>query len=172
MLAGLTTISERQARVLAAQTNWHGVAGLSGLFLDDIKCITPRVAAILATHQAGGLSLKRLSELTEDTARELVRHPILCLDGISSISDGVAKILGRYEGATLSLKGLRTVSALSLSKLRDNPAIELPRWFYGTETFGTDRQSTAPAEPPKPDKLETIRIIQQIAGQGEQMLKN
>ena len=91
---------------------------------------------------------------------------------MSSISDGVAKILGRYEGATLSLKGLRTVSALSLSKLRDNPAIELPRWFCGTETFGTNRQSTALAEPPKLGSLETIRIIQQIAGQGEQMLKN
>ena len=172
LLAGLTTINERQARVLAAQNNWHGVPGLSGLFLDDVTCITPAVAAILATHQAGGLSLKGLSELTEDTARELVRHPILCLDGISSISDDVAKILGRYEGAALSLKGLRPLSASSLSKLRDNPAIELPRWVYGTETFGTDRQSTALAEPPKLGPLETIRIIQQIAGQGEQMLKN
>ncbi len=172
VLVGLTTINERQARVLAAQTNWHGVPGLSGLFLDDIKCITPPVAAILATHQAGGLSLKGISELTEDTARELVRHPILCLDGVSSISDGVAKILGRYEGATLSLKGLKTTSHLAISKLRDNPAIELPRWFYGAENLSPDRASTALAEPPKLGPLETIRIIQQIAGQGEQMLKN
>jgi Cu+-exporting ATPase len=36
VLAGLTTISERQARVLATQSNWHGVAGLSGLFLDVV----------------------------------------------------------------------------------------------------------------------------------------
>jgi hypothetical protein len=172
LLAGLTTINERQARVLAAQNNWHGVPGLSGLFLDDIKSMTPRVAAILATHQAGGLSLKGLSELTEDTARELVRHPILGLDGVSSISDGVAKILSRYKGATLSLKGLKTISTSVISKLRDNPAIELPRWFYGTETFGTGRQTTALAVPQKPSQLETIRIIQQIAGQGEQMLKN
>ena len=172
VLVGLTTINERQARVLAAQTNWHGVPGLSGLFLDDIKSMKPRVAAILATHQAGGLSLKGLSELTEDTARELVRHPILCLDGVSSLSDGVAKILGRYEGATLSLKGLKTISTSVISKLRDNPAIELPRWFYGTENLSPERSSTALAEPPKPSQLETIRIIQQIAGQGEQMLKN
>jgi hypothetical protein len=171
VLAGLTTIKERQARVLAAQTNWHGVVGLSGLFLDDVSCITPPVAAILATHQAGGLSLKGLSELTEDTARELVRHPILCLDGVSSISDGVAKILSRYEGATLSLKGLKTVSTSAISTLRENPAIELPRWFYGAGTLGTDRQSTALAEPTKPSQLETIRIIQQIARHGEQMLK-
>jgi hypothetical protein len=172
VLAGLTTINERQARVLAAQANWHGVEGLSGLFLDDIKSITPRVAAILAMHQAGGLSLKGLSELTEDTARELVRHPILCLDGVSSISDGVAKILGRAEGATLSLKGLETISNSAISKLRDNPAIELPQRFYATGTIGTDRRSTAPAEPPKPNKLETIRIIQQIARHGEQMLNS
>ena len=167
VLAGLTTIDERRARVLAAQANWHGVEGLSGLFLDDIKCITPRVAAILATHQAGGLSLKGLSELSEDTARELVRHPILCLDGVSSISDGVAKILSRSEGATLSLKGLKTISNSAISKLSDNPGIELPQQFYATGIIGTDRNSTVPAEPPKPDTLETIRIIQQIARNGE-----
>jgi hypothetical protein len=172
LLAGLPTISEQQARVLAAQTNWHGVAGLSGLFLDDIKCITPPVAAILATHQAGGLSLKGLSELTEDMARELVRHPILCLDGVSSISHGVAKILSRHEGATLSLKGLKTISTSAISKLRENPAIELPRWFYRTENLSPDQACTALAEPQEIGPLETIRIIQQIAGQGEQMLKN
>ena len=172
VLAGLTTINERQARVLAAQTKWHGFAGLSGLFLDDIKSISPHVASILATHQAGGLSLKRLSVLTEETAQELVRHPILCLDGVSSISDGVAKILSRYEGATLSLKGLKTISTSATSKLRDNPAIELPRWFYRAENLSLDQASTALSETPKPGKLETIRIIQQIAGQGEQMLKN
>jgi hypothetical protein len=93
------------------------------------------------------------------------------LDGVSSISDGVAKILSRYEGATLSLKGLKTVSTSAISKLRENPAIELPRWFYGAGTLGTDRQSTALAEPTKPSQLETIRIIQQIARHGEQMLK-
>ena len=91
---------------------------------------------------------------------------------MSSLSDSVAKILSRYEGATLSLKGLRTLSASNLSKLRDNPAIELPRWFYGTENLSPDRASTALAEPPKLGPLETIRIIQQIAGQCEQMLKN
>ena len=171
VLAGLVTINERQARVIAAQTNWHGIKGLSGLFLDDIKCITPPVAAILATHQAGGLSLKGLSELTEDTAQELLQHPILCLDGVSSVSDGVAKILSRYDGATLSLKGLKSISPLGFSKLRDNPAIEMPRRFYATKNLVTDRPCTSPAEPPRPDKLETIRIIQQIARHGEQMLK-
>ncbi len=172
VLAGLTTINERQARILATQTTWHGVAGMSGLFLDDVTRISPPVAAILATHQAGGLSLKRLSALTEDLARDLVRHPILCLDGVSSLSDGAAKTLSRYEGATLSLKGLKMISPSAIATLRDNPAIELPQWCYGTGALGPDHRSTATAGPPKPDASETIRIIQQIAGQGEQMLKN
>jgi hypothetical protein len=170
-LAGLETIDERRAHALANQPTRQGIAGLSALFLDSVEEMCPRIAGILATHRAGGLSLKGLWELTEDTTQELVRHPILCLDGVSSISDGVAKILGRYKGATLSLKGLRTVSDSGLSKLRDNPAIELPRRLYKTDAPGTDRSSTAPAEPPRPDKLETIRIIQQIARHGEQMLK-
>ena len=160
-----------EAHALANQPTRQGIAGLSALFLDSVEEMCPRIAGILATHRAGGLSLKGLWELTEDTAQELVRHPMLCLDGVGSISDDVAKILGRYEGATLSLKGLRTVSVSGLSKLRDNPAIELPRRFYTPDTPGTDRLSTAPAEAARPDKLETIRIIQQIARHGEQMLK-
>ena len=170
VLVGLTTINERQAAVLAAQANWRGIEGLSGLFLDDITWLTPRVAAILATHRAGGLSLKGLSELTEDTARELARHPILCLDGVSTISDGVANILGRYAGATLSLKGLTSIGRLGRSELVDNPAIELPPQFYTADNFDTGHRSTTQAEPPKPGKLDMIRIIQQIARHGEQML--
>lgn len=170
-LAGLETIDERRAHALANQRVLQGLAGLSALFLDDVEALPPRVAAVLATHRAGGLSLKRLWQLPEETAQELIRHPMLCLDGVSSMSDGVAKILGRYEGATLSLKGLKSISPLALSKLRDNPAIELPRRFYTASRNGTDRPSTAQAEPPRPDKLETIRIIQQIARHGEQMLK-
>ena len=91
---------------------------------------------------------------------------------MSSISDGVAKILSRYEGATLSLKGLKTISTSTIFKLRENPAIELPRWFYGAGNLGPDQACTALTDPPKLGPLETIRIIQQIAGQGEQMLKN
>lgn len=170
-LAGLETIDEPRAHVLAKQPVPQGLAGLSALFLDDVEEVSPRIAGILATHRAGGLSLKGVCELTEETAQALVPHPMLCLDGVSSISDGVAKILGRYEGATLSLKGLRTVSTSGLAKLRDNPAIELPRRFYEADTLGTDRHGTSSAEPPRTDKLETIRIIQQIARQGEQMLK-
>lgn len=169
-LAGLSTIDERQAGILAAQTNWHGVEGLSGLFLDSVGHLSPSVASILATHRAGGLSLKGIRELNEGTAQELARHPILCLDGVTTISDGVASIFGRYDGATLSLKGLTVISPSALSKLRDNPAVELSRHLYADGCHGGDRTFAGSAGPP-PDTLETIRIIEQIVHHGDQIPK-
>ena len=83
----------------------------------------------------------------------------------------MAKIPDSYEGAKLSLKGLMSISTSGLSKLRDNPAVELPRRICATENLGTERPSTAPMDPPRADNLEPIRIIQQIARPGEQMLK-
>jgi hypothetical protein len=123
----LQTLDERRATMLAAQPLHRGVAGLAGLFLDDVERITPAVAAILAGHRAGELSLRGLKVLTEDVARELVHHPLLALDGVTGVSDRVAAILATHQGASLALRGLQQASAAALARLRENPGIDLPR---------------------------------------------
>jgi hypothetical protein len=92
-----------------------------------VTVITPAVAAILATHRAGGLALNGIRQLSEDVARELVRHPLLALDRVETLTDRVASILATHTGVTISLRGLRTVSPAALAKLRATPSIELPR---------------------------------------------
>lgn len=168
-LYGLSYLEKRQARVLASQPVQRGVQGLSGLVLDELDSITPAIAAILATHRAGSLSLKGLTELTEDVARELVRHPLLGLDGVSSISDRVAGILATFSGTVLSLKGLRSLSGSALAKLRHNPAIELPPQL----ACGADRPAShaAARKYGVPSQQELIRAIQLIAHRGEEALR-
>jgi hypothetical protein len=168
VLTGLAAIDERQARVLAAQANWHGVEGLSGLFLDSIERVTPAVAAILATHRAGGLSLNGIRLLTEDTARQLVGHPLLCLDGVSTLTDRIAGILASHSGVTLSLQGLQTLTPAALAKLRGNPGIELPKRFRVGAAGG---RAAASAGPRRPSEQELIRVIERIAGRGEESLR-
>jgi hypothetical protein len=157
--------------VLAAQACWHGVPGLSGLFLDHVRHVTPEVAKILATHRAGGLSLKGLTSLAEETARVLVRHPLLCLDGVTGVSDRVAAILADHSGATLSLKGLRDVGPAALVRLQRNPGIELPRRLCaGAEprAVGPPKETVGTAPPPGQEMLAAIR---QIAARGEEALQ-
>lgn len=168
VLDGLEAITEREAEVLASQPHRRGIEGLSGLFVDRIRHITPPVAAILATHRAGDLSLQGITQITEDAALELVKHPILCLDGITSVTDRVAGILATHSGAVLSLKGLENVSSVGLAKLRENPGIELPRRFYET----APRTVIAPMSPAaRPGKEELFRAIKQIVAQGEAALR-
>jgi hypothetical protein len=132
-LTGLRSLNDRRAGALAAQPGLRGrrgdrdIMGLSGLLLDSVTHLTPGTAATLATHRAGGLSLKGLTELGEEVARQLVKHPLLSLDGLTGVSDRVAAILAAHSGATLSLRSLRDVSSGALAKLRGNPGIELPR---------------------------------------------
>lgn len=126
-LNGLRTLDEPRAAVLAAQPSVHGVAGLSGLFIDHVERITPAGAAILSGHRAGGLSLRGLRVLTEDVARALVRHPNLALDGLRSLTDRTAAILAAHEGVSLSLLSLEHVSGGALASLAENPGIDLPR---------------------------------------------
>lgn len=76
-LGGLQKRNRRTARILESQQGPRGIAGLSGLFVNDVEHVTPPVAAILATHRAGELSLNGITLLTEETARELVRHPLV-----------------------------------------------------------------------------------------------
>jgi len=123
---GLAQIDEPRAALLAAQPAVRGIEGLSGLFL-DVTTITPGVAAILATHRAGGLALTGLRRLSADVAREIVRHPFLALDRVESLTDDVAAIVSLHAGALLSLRGLRDVSGAGLARLQRNPSIELPR---------------------------------------------
>lgn len=171
VLTGLTALDERQAAALAAQANWRGVPGLSGLFLDHVTHVTPTQAKILATHRAGGLSLNGLTCLAEDTARELVRHPLLCLDGVTGVSDRVAAILADHSGATLSLKGLRDVGAAALVRLQRNPGIELPRRLRESSAPRAGRLSQAPAGTAPPRCPEMLAAIRQIAARGEEALQ-
>jgi hypothetical protein len=164
-LGRLKKLEQRTARILASQQGPRGIAGLSGLYVNDVEHVTPPVAAILATHRAGELSLNGITLLTEETARELVRHPLLTLDGVASVTDRVAGILASHSGGTLSLKGLRHASASGLAKLRQNPGIELPRLLR--------IDATAPADTTAlhhPSRDETIAVIERIAKAGEEAL--
>lgn len=162
-LGGLKKVEQRTATILASQRGPRGIAGLSGLYVNDVAHVSPPVAEILATHRAGELSLNGITLLTEETARELVRHPLLALDGIASVTDRVAGILASHAGGTLSLRGLRTLSPSGLAKLRDNPGIELPR------RLRTDSPASTAATPlPSEDKM--IEVIERIARAGEEVL--
>jgi hypothetical protein len=90
-LGGLKKIDQRTAAILASQQGPRGIAGLFGLFINNVEHVTPPVAEILATHRAGELSLNGITLLTEETARELVRHPLLTLDGVASVTDRIAR---------------------------------------------------------------------------------
>ena len=56
----LKTIDVTRAGLLASQCRANGVGGLDGLFLPHVKQLTAPVAAILATHDGGVLSLRGL----------------------------------------------------------------------------------------------------------------
>jgi hypothetical protein len=126
-LGGLTALGQPRAAVLAAQPCVGGRRGLSGLFLNSVTTISAAVAATLATHTAGTLSLNGLTEIAPDVARELVRHPLLSLDGLKKVSDDVAAILATHSGASLSVRWLEEASPRAISCLQDNPAIDLGR---------------------------------------------
>jgi len=123
---GLVDLDIPRARLLARQRRSGGQTGLDGLFLPDVRRISPPVAAVLATHRGGGLWLRGLESLDEETACELVRHPLLALDGMRKLSDRVANILATHTGGTLSLAGLETVSGRGLTALRANDDVILP----------------------------------------------
>jgi len=164
-IVGMTGLDERQARVLAAQPGPRGIRGLSCLFIDTLASLTPAVAAILATHTAGGLFLTNLKELSEDVARELVKHPILSLDRLARVSDRVAGILATHDGVTLSLRGLVDVSPRSWARLEAIPSIELRR-------LPPSRPAAAAAVPGVPLRFpELAEFIRQLAMQGEAALE-
>ena len=155
----LTRLRADQARAVAAQPCRGGV-GLTALGLDDLEHVGPEVAAILATHRAGGLSLGKVATLTADVARELVRHPLLGLEAVTSVSDRVAAILADFAGWSLSLRGLEQASPAALAKLRANGRIELPRRLAEPVP-----PRTLPAGPGR-DAL--VAAIARIAAGGEQ----
>ncbi len=171
-LGKLTRLDDRTATILAAQPGrlgGAGLAGLAGLFLDDIEHLTPPVAAILATHRAGSLSLAGLTLRTEEVATALVPHPLLALDGLTSVTDRMAAILTSRDDATISLKGLRNLSTAALAKLRGHPGIELPKHLR--DPAGPTAPKAAAAGPRPGGKGGLIRAIQRIAHQGEAMLQ-
>lgn len=126
-IGGFRKLDEPRARVRAAQRGPAGRSGLSCLFIDDVAAITPAVAAILATHTAGSLALPCPADIDEDSAREIVKHPLLALDRLRRVSDRVADILATHAGVTLSLRGLWDASPRALARLRQTPSIELDR---------------------------------------------
>jgi len=168
-LGGIKKLERRTATILAGQQGKQGSPGLSGLFLDDVEHVTPPVAAILATHRAGVLSLNGIPLLSEDAARELVGHPFLNLDGVTSMTDRVADILASHAGGAISLRGLRHVSPSGLTRLRQNLGIELPHHFRDDPPPPT---AATAAAPPAPSRAEMIAIIERIAREGEHTLRD
>lgn len=166
-LGGFRDVDQRTATILASQQGPRGIPGLSGLYLNDVQHVTPPVAAILATHRAGELSLNGIALLTEETARELVKHPLLSLDGITSVTDRVAGILASHAGGTLSLKGIRHASPSGLAKLSANPGIELSRRLRSDAMTPTGATVL-----PHPSREEMIAVIDRIARAGEHALSH
>jgi hypothetical protein len=167
-LSGLRRLDAQRAEVLAAQPAPGGHKGLTGLFLPAVTELAPPVAAILATHDAGGLALNGLTRLDEDVARVLVKHPLLALDCVTTLTDRVAAILTTHTG-TLSLRGLREVSGRALAALQENPGIELPsrlRERPATSSAVTAARTTRAT----PDQL--VAAIERIAHRGEEALRN
>ena len=162
-ISGLERLDERRAAVLAAQPCYHGIKGLSGLYLSTVREVTPTVAAILATHEAGELALTEIRLVTEDVARALVKHPLLALDRVTSVTDRVAAILATHAGASLSLRSLEHVSPSGLAKLRENVGIVLPPRFRKPTAPGTAAAAAAPASTGL-TKQEVIAAIERIAG--------
>ena len=91
-----------------------------------MKHLSPAAAGILSRHAGGGLWLDGLTNLSEELASQLVKHPLLSLNGIESVSDSVARILSTHVGGTLSLRKLRGVSDAGFRQLCGHPDIELP----------------------------------------------
>ncbi|MFM7136390.1 MAG: hypothetical protein ACKO1M_04880 [Planctomycetota bacterium] len=166
-LNGLTTIDVARAGLLAGQCRANGVGGLDGLFLPHVKGLTAEVAAILATHRGGGLSLAGLELLTETVADQLVRHPLLALDGVKRVTDRVAEILATHDGGAVSLRGIQSVSGRALALLRANPDVILPSRLAGPDP-GVASGTARPVGHPSPAELE--RIIAAIAAEGEAQL--
>ena len=165
-LSGLGRLDAQRAEVLAAQPAPGGHKGLTGLFLPGVRQLAPAVAAILATHDSGGLALNGLELLDEDVARELVKHPMLALDRVTSLTDQVAAILAAHSG-TLSLRGLREVSGRALETLRANPGIELPGRLLEPGPAG----NSATIRPPRAKPAELVAAIARIAQLGEEALR-
>jgi len=159
-LGGLTALGQPRAAVLAAQPAFRGHRGLSGLFIDGVTAIAPAVAATLATHTAGTLSLNGHTEISADVARELVRHPLLSLDGLVRISDEVATILASHAGASLSLRSLEEVSPRALACLLDNPGVDLGR-----------RADSSGSSQGEHDPGTLLALITRIAAAGEEALR-
>ena len=164
---GMASIDSRRATLLAGQCRASGVGGLDGLFLPHVTSLTAPVAALLATHRGGGLSLAGIEGLTEAVAGQLVRHPLLALDGVKRVTDRVAARLATHDGGALSLRGLESVSARGLSLLRDNPDVILPPRLARPEPAAATK-TTRPDGRPSPAQLE--QIIAAIAAAGEAQL--
>jgi hypothetical protein len=162
MVKKLARLDADQARALATQPCRHGIGGLSSLCLDDVEQLTPQVAAILATHRAGGLVLGKVATVTEDVARELVRHPLLGLDGVKSLTDRAAGILATHAGWSLSLQGLEQVGRAGLALLRENPRIDLPRRLVEPDA------DPAPSSAAGRSGAELVAAIAAIAAAGGQ----
>jgi hypothetical protein len=124
--------------------------------------LTPAVAAILASSRAGELALPGLRSVSEDVARELVKHPLLALDRVSRLTDRAAAILATHAGASLSLRNLEHVGPAGLAKLRDNVGIALPRRLFES----TAPPRAAPAGHKCPTRQSLIAAIEQIARAG------
>jgi hypothetical protein len=169
-ISGLARLDEQRARVLAAQPGPRSIHGLSCLFIDGVTRLSPAVASILATHAAGGLALNNLTDLTEDVARELVKHPMLSLDRLTRVSNEVASILATHAGAVLSLRGLKEASPKAIARLKATPSVELSRGLY-TEDETRLSPRPAPVADSHPSGQDLVHLLEQMAHDGEEALR-
>jgi hypothetical protein len=88
----------------------------------DLTTLSVEDAKALAADPAGKVSLPRITTLTADAARELVKQPNggwLELNGLTALPDDVAAALGEHQGP-LFLNGLKTLSAPAAGALANH----------------------------------------------------
>jgi hypothetical protein len=116
------------------------------------------------------LALNNLTDLTEDVARELVKHPMLSLDRLTRVSDEVASILATHAGAVLSLRGLKEASPKAIARLKATPSVELSGGLCAKdETRLSPRR--APVAVSHPSGEDLVHLLEQMAHDGEEALR-
>jgi hypothetical protein len=114
-LGGLATLSDAVAQSLSRFRGWV-------LILDGLRSLSPKHAAMLARHKAGGaydsgLSLGESKGMSAEVAAGLAPfHGRLFLDGLEELSDSAAAHLATHQGG-LWMQGLTTLSAAAAEVL-------------------------------------------------------
>ena len=79
------------------------------------------------------LNLNGLTSIQPDVARALAKFEgaYLTLDGLTSMNKDVAQELVKFRGGWLGLDGLTSIDEETLTCLKSNPSIRLPKKYQG-----------------------------------------